>query len=152
MNVRSEGNRYVKKETFEETLVRMYSEGEEYLDLEEILDFLTNRGRPKLVQYRVYIQNLQRQLKIIEDEQAKKREKYGDDFESSSDEEFNESIRQKRIKRKKDKILQIRSQNTFSHDKRFNVTIPAPFGFDTRDKHKRVSIREQKLKEMLDEK
>lgn len=49
MNVRSEGNRYVKKETFEETLVRMYSEGEEYLDLEEILDFLTNRGRPKLV-------------------------------------------------------------------------------------------------------
>lgn len=68
MNVRSEGNRYVKKETFEETLIRMYSEGEEYLDLEEILDFLTNRGRPKLVEYRVYIENLERQLKIIEEE------------------------------------------------------------------------------------
>jgi hypothetical protein len=55
MNVRSEGNRYVRKETFEETLIRMHAEGEEYLDLEEILDFLTNRGRPKLVEYRVYL-------------------------------------------------------------------------------------------------
>lgn len=58
MNVRSEGNRYVKKETFEETLIRIYAEGDQYLDLEEVLDFLTNRGRPKLVEYRVYIENL----------------------------------------------------------------------------------------------
>lgn len=60
-------------------------------------------------------------------------------------------MRQKRIQRKKDKILQIRNQNQFSHDKKFNVTIPTPFAFDTRDKSKKVSIREQKLKEMLDE-
>jgi hypothetical protein len=58
MNVRSESNRYVKKENLEETLVRLHAEGEEYLDIEEILDFLTNRGRPKLIEYRVYIENL----------------------------------------------------------------------------------------------
>ena len=59
-------------------------------------------------------------------------------------------MRQKRIQRKKDKILQIRNQNTFSHDKKFNVTIPVPFAFDLPDKSKKVSIREQKLKEMLE--
>lgn len=58
-------------------------------------------------------------------------------------------MRQKRIQRKKDKILQIRSLNQFSHDKKFNITIPTPFAFETRDK--KVSIREQKLKEMLEE-
>jgi len=50
-------------------------------------------------------------------------------------------MKQKRIQRKKDKILQIRNQNTFSHGKKFNVTIPVPFAFDVRDKGKKVSIR-----------
>ena len=44
----------------------MYAEGEAYLDIEEILDFMTNRGRPKAVEYRVYIENLQRQIALIE--------------------------------------------------------------------------------------
>jgi hypothetical protein len=56
----------VKKENVEQTLVRMYAEGEAYLDIEEILDFMTNRGRPKAVEYRVYIENLQRQIALIE--------------------------------------------------------------------------------------
>lgn len=58
MWVRSEANRYVKRETVEDTLVRMYAEGDEYLDIEEVLDFLTNRGRPKVIEYQVYLQNL----------------------------------------------------------------------------------------------
>lgn len=65
MWVRTETNRYVKRETVEDTLVRILAEGDEYLDLEEVLDFLTNRGRPKLVEHRVYLQNLERQLAII---------------------------------------------------------------------------------------
>lgn len=55
MWVRSEANRYVKRETVEDTLIRMLAEGDEYLDIEEILDFFTNRGRPKLVEHRVYL-------------------------------------------------------------------------------------------------
>ena len=42
--------------------------------------------------------------------------------------------------------------NNFDSDKKFNVTIPIPFGFDSRDKKKKESIREKKLKEMLAEK
>jgi len=58
MWVRTETNRYVKKENVEQTLIRMYAEGEDYLDIEEVLDFLTNRGRPKVVEHRVYLENL----------------------------------------------------------------------------------------------
>jgi hypothetical protein len=32
------------------------------------------------------------------------------------------------------------------------VTIPLPFGFDSRDKQKKVSIREKKVREMMEEK
>lgn len=87
MNVRSEGNKYVKKETFEETLIRIFAEGETYLDIEEVLDFLTNRGRPRLVEYKVYIENLERQLKIIEQEEAEKKLKYGEDYDTTSSDE-----------------------------------------------------------------
>ena len=154
MLVRSETNRYVKKETLEETLVRVYAEGDTYMDIEEVLDFLTNRGRPKVVEYQVYIRNLERQLRLLDEEEARRQEKYGGDgMEStSSDEEFSQVIRQKRIDRKKKKLQEIRNQNAFAHGKKFNETIPRAFGFDTRDKSKKVSIREQKLREMLEEK
>ena len=42
--------------------------------------------------------------------------------------------------------------NNFDANKKFNVTIPMPFGFDSRDKKKKESIREKKVKEMLAEK
>ncbi len=32
------------------------------------------------------------------------------------------------------------------------MTIPLPFGFDSRDKQKKVSIREKKVREMMEEK
>jgi hypothetical protein len=48
------------------------------MDLEEVLDFLTNRGRPKLVEYRVYMENLERQIAIIEEEERIQREKHGE--------------------------------------------------------------------------
>ena len=62
----------------EDTIIRMYSEGEKYLDIEEILDFMTNRGRPKLVEFKVYMDNLYRQLAIIEEEERLRKEKYGE--------------------------------------------------------------------------
>ena len=65
----------------------MYSEGETYLDIEEILDFMTNRGRPKLVEYKVYMENLYRQLAIIEEEERIRREKNGDNDETASSDE-----------------------------------------------------------------
>lgn len=58
VNVRSEGNRYVVKETVEEVLARMLKEADEYIDIEDILDFFTNRGRPRIVEYKVYLANL----------------------------------------------------------------------------------------------
>lgn len=117
------------------------------------MDFMTNRGRPKVVEYRVYIQNLMRQLAIIEEEETLRKQKYGDNWDTaSSDEEFNQQIRDKQKKRKQEKIKAIRNSNNFDADKKFNVTIPNPFGFDSRDKTKKVSIRERKLKEMLEEK
>ena len=97
------------------------------------------------------MQNLERQLAIIEEEERLKREKEAsEDYETaSSDEEFNEIIRKKQIKRKRDKLKAIRNANNFKADKKFNVTIPQPFGFDTRDKAKKPSIRERKLREMM---
>jgi len=38
--------------------VRILAEGDPYLDIEEVLDFLTNRGRPIVVEYRIYLANL----------------------------------------------------------------------------------------------
>lgn len=47
---------------------------------------------------------------IIEEEEVRKREKYGEDYDAtSSDEEFKEIVKQKRISRKKNKLLQIRN-------------------------------------------
>lgn len=72
MLVRTEANRYMKKETVHQTLARMETEAETYLDIEELLDFLTNRGRPKVVEHQIYLQNLHRQLAIIEEEERLK--------------------------------------------------------------------------------
>ena len=114
---------------------------------------MTNRGRPKLVEYKVYLENLHRQLAIIEAEEKLKIEKYGDTNETaSSDEEFNQVIRKKQIKRKQDKLKAIKMANNFDANKKFNVTIPLPFGFDARDKKKKESIRERRVREMLEEK
>ena len=56
--MRSETNRYVLKETVEESLSRFLNEADTYVDIEEILEFFTNRGRPRLIEYQVYIANL----------------------------------------------------------------------------------------------
>ena len=53
----------------EEALARMMNEADEYIDIEDILDFFTNRGRPRIVEYKVYLANLERQLAIIEEEE-----------------------------------------------------------------------------------
>ena len=45
------------------------------------------------------------------------------------------------MKRKQDKLKAIRMGNNFDASKKFNVTIPIPFGFDVRDKKKKESIR-----------
>lgn len=58
-------------------------------------------------------------------------------------------IRSKRIKRKQNKLKEIRSGNNFDSSKKFNVTIPSPFDFDSRDKDRKVSIRERKMQEVL---
>lgn len=99
------------------------------------------------------MENLYRQLAIIEEEERLKREKNGDnDDTASSDEEFNDVIRQKQIKRKQDKLKEIRQANNFDTSKKFNVTIPQAFGFEVRDKKKKLTIRERKFNEMMAEK
>lgn len=55
-------------------------------------------------------------------------------------------MREKRLKRKKQKLLDIHNNMKFNYNKKFNVTIPVPFGFDIRDKSKKLTIREKKLK------
>ena len=104
----------------------------------------------------MYIANLERQLALIEEEELaklKKMEELGQDYLStSSDEEYDKIVRERRIKRKKKKLEDIHNNMKFNHTKKFNLTIPVPFGFDIRDKSKKVTIREKKLKEMLEEK
>ena len=46
----------------------MMNEADEYIDIEDILDFFTNRGRPRIVEYKVYLANLERQLAVLEEE------------------------------------------------------------------------------------
>lgn len=48
---------------------------------------MTNRGRPKLVEYKVYMENLYRQLAIIEEEERIRREKNGDNDDTASSDE-----------------------------------------------------------------
>jgi hypothetical protein len=38
-------------------------------------------------------------------------------------------------------LAEIRKNNKFDYQKKFNVTIPVGFGFDKRDKEKKISIR-----------
>lgn len=38
----------------------------------------------------------------------------------------------------------------YDRKKKYNVTIPVAFGFDQRDKNKKMSIREKRVKEMLE--
>ena len=45
---------------------------DEYIDIEDIMDFFTNRGRPRVIEYKVYLANLERQLAIIEEEERRK--------------------------------------------------------------------------------
>jgi hypothetical protein len=63
--VRTEGNRYVPREDVEETLARMLEEGDTYIDIEEVMDFFSNRGRPQVIEYHVYLANLERQLAAL---------------------------------------------------------------------------------------
>ena len=99
------------------------------------------------------MENLYRQLAIIDEEERLRKEKNGEnDDTASSDEEFNEVIRQKQIKRKQNKLKEIRQANNFDTGKKFNVTSPQAFGFDARDKKKKISIRERKFNEMMVEK
>ena len=48
------------------------NEADEYVDIEDILDFFTNRGRPRIVEYKVYLANLERQLAVLEEEERQK--------------------------------------------------------------------------------
>lgn len=50
----------------------MMNEADEYVDIEDILDFFTNRGRPRIVEYKVYLANLERQLAVLEEEERQK--------------------------------------------------------------------------------
>ena len=50
----------------------MLNEADEYIDIEDIMDFFTNRGRPRVIEYKVYLANLERQLAIIEEEERRK--------------------------------------------------------------------------------
>lgn len=47
----------------------MFNEADEYIDIEEVLEFFTNRGRPRIIQFKVYQANLERQIAIIEAEE-----------------------------------------------------------------------------------
>ena len=53
-------------ETVEETLARIYYEADEYLDIDEIIDFFTNRGRPYLVHDKIKAKNTELQMLKIE--------------------------------------------------------------------------------------
>jgi hypothetical protein len=59
---RKEAYKTLPIETVEETLIRMYYEAEEYCDLEEIIEFFTNRGRPRSVEYAIYLKQLEIQM------------------------------------------------------------------------------------------
>jgi hypothetical protein len=60
--VRKEAYKTLPIETVEETLIRMYYEAEEYCDLEEIIEFFTHRGRPRSVEYAIYLKQLDLQM------------------------------------------------------------------------------------------
>ena len=65
----------------------MMNEADEYVDIEDILDFFTNRGRPRIVEYKVYLANLERQLAVLEEEERQKMLKLeeGEEPSTSSD-------------------------------------------------------------------
>ena len=42
--------------------MRIFNEADPYIDIEEIMDFFSNRGRPRVTEYHVYLLNLEKML------------------------------------------------------------------------------------------
>lgn len=66
LKVRKEPYKGLQIETVEETLIRMYYEADEYCDLEEVVEFFTHRGRPRSVEYSLYLKQLELQMIRLE--------------------------------------------------------------------------------------
>lgn len=58
----------INMETVEETLARIYYEGDEFLEMDEIVDFFTNKGRPYIVNERCKAKNTEMQMQKIDAE------------------------------------------------------------------------------------
>jgi hypothetical protein len=82
---------------------------------------------------------LEKQLELIEAEEGERQKRMDEGGISSSDEEYSKELRQRRLKRKKEKLKSIQNANNFKAGKKFNLTIPTGFAFDSRKKP--VTIR-----------
>ena len=74
----SEGNRYVMYEDISETLAGIFNWADGYVDIEDILEFFTNQGRPKIVDYKVYWANPESQLTVLEKEKRQRKLKFAE--------------------------------------------------------------------------
>lgn len=130
----------------------MYYEAEEYLDLEEVVEFFTHRGRPRSVEYSLYLRQLEVQMLKLEAEQAKKEQKETESTDSESDSEYANVVKERRLRRFREKMESLNKNLKADENRVYNVTIPVPFQMDIRAANKKPTIRERKVKEMLMEK
>ncbi|KRX08049.1 hypothetical protein PPERSA_06227 [Pseudocohnilembus persalinus] len=150
-------------ETVEQTVERIIREGDEFLDLDDIIDFFTRKGRPILIE------------KALQDQRENFRKSKAlaqwnrEDFSSPDEDEIKEKRRQRKIEKIKGVSNEIKAkqrqklkqkENDIIHgkpfgalykdsDKGFKITVPEPYKFDKREKNRKEFIVERRLKEDL---
>lgn len=159
LNVRDKPYKDLPVETVNETCQRMLVESDEFIDIDELIDFFTRKGRPIIIQ-RKY-EDLKQQQVIENQVQLWSRE----DHSSPDDRD----LKHKRKERKLQKIKGVEeaqyllekekeeSQKRFgakikSDDEQLKITLPVPYKFDKREKNKGKSIVQRRLEEWLAEK
>lgn len=141
LKVRKEPYKGLQIETVEETLIRIYYEAEEYMDLEEAVEFFTHRGRPRSVEYSLYLKQLELQMIRLEAEQQQKAEKETESTDSDSDPEYANIVKERRVRRFMEKIESKTKHLKADENRVYNVTIPVPFQMDLRATTKKPTIR-----------
>ena len=138
-------------ETVEQTVHRFLQEADEYVDIDEIIDFFTRKGRPEALRAQCDEEKEKSRNENIENAFKK-------DYSSSPDEE---ELRQKRRQRKLERLYgekealkqqgldeseTDKKRNRFgalgkSKDDDYKITVAEPFHFDSRPKKDTIAAR-----------
>ena len=133
------------KENVQDVIKRIIQEADDYIDIDEAIDFFTRKGRPVCLDYQFDEERLEKKERHLR--QTLEREV------SSSPEESQSQIREKKRLRKLKKALGEDELQPGGYRKKAyqqKITVPDPFAFENRPKPK--STQMERLYEWLEKK